>query len=108
MPVLNEIRHYELEPGVCVAQFHPAGGRIAVVAGTLWLTLEGEAADYWLQAGDSLVLAPRQRAWLSAERGNARFQVDRPVRTRPAAGAMRQTRLLPGLAAPVGSALRSR
>lgn len=103
MPALNEIRHYELEPGVCVAQRHPARSRITVIAGTLWLTIAGETADYWLQAGDSLDLAPRQCAWLSAERGNARFQVDRAVRIRPAAGEMRQTGTrLPSLAAQAG------
>jgi hypothetical protein len=80
MPAFNEIRHYELDSGVCVAHRNPTASRITVASGTLWLTLEGDAADYWLQTGDSLTIAPRQRLWLSAETDAARFGITRALR----------------------------
>ena len=79
MPAFNEIRHYELDAGVCVAHLNRSGSRITVAAGALWLTREGEAADYWLRAGDSLVIAPKQRIWLSAEADTARFHIKREL-----------------------------
>jgi len=87
MPAFNEIRHYELDPGVCVAHRNRSSSRITVAAGTIWLTLDGEAADYWLRAGDSLTIAPKQRIWLSAETHTARFRIDRELRPIPPAAA---------------------
>lgn len=79
MPAFNEIRHYELDPGVCVAHRNRSGSRIAVAAGTLWLTLEGEAVDHWLRPGDNLEVAPGQRIWLSTEADTVRFRITRAL-----------------------------
>jgi hypothetical protein len=97
MPSLNEIRHYELDPGVCVAHRNRSSSRIILAAGTLWLTLEGTAADYWLRPGDSLAIAPGQRIWLSAETHTARFRITRELRpTLSSTGKIRQTGRLAG------------
>jgi quercetin dioxygenase-like cupin family protein len=71
---MREIRHFELAHG------EPATGWdvtrpliLNVTAGKLWLTIEGDSEDYWLAAGDSFELPRAARAWVSAERGGARF-----------------------------------
>jgi quercetin dioxygenase-like cupin family protein len=43
-----------------------------VLAGEVWLTLEGDAEDYWLAPGQSFNLPRDAVAWLSAGRHGAR------------------------------------
>ena len=45
------------------------------VSGAIWLTIEGESEDIWLQAGERIGLKAGQRVWLSAEHDRARFTV---------------------------------
>lgn len=64
---MHLIEHYELRtPRVVTVQL-TAGSDIRVVSGRLWLTLEGDLADVWLQAGDVWTLPVKGRLWLSAE-----------------------------------------
>jgi quercetin dioxygenase-like cupin family protein len=107
MPAFNEIRHFELDPGVCVAHRNQHASRITVASGTLWVTLEGDAVDYWLRAGDSLMIAPQQRLWLSAETDAARFGIARALRpVLSVAAKVRQTGgLLPHLTGTVAGLL---
>lgn len=37
---------------------------LTVRAGHAWVTVERDAADYWLAPGDALPLAPGERAWI--------------------------------------------
>ena len=46
--------------GVRVAQ----AGVLTVRVGCVWLTVERDAADYWLAPGDALPLAAGERAWV--------------------------------------------
>jgi len=46
--------------GVRVAQ----AGVLTVRVGCVWLTVERDAADYWLAPGDALPLAAGERAWI--------------------------------------------
>ena len=43
----------ELSSGVIAAP-----GDLRVLAGCVWLTIEGDAQDYWLHAGESLPIPP--------------------------------------------------
>ena len=54
-----------------------AGACIRVRAGRLWLTVEGQANDVWLGAGESWSAAQAANVWLSGE-PVAQFAVLRP------------------------------
>ena len=73
---MDELRTFELGPQ------HTAQaltlGRIATlcaISGPIWITVEGEADDIWLQAGERIDVAAGKRVWLSAEHDHARFTV---------------------------------
>lgn len=64
---MHLIENYELRtPGVLAFQLQ-AYSEVRVVAGRLWLTLEGFPEDVWLQAGEAWTLPANGRLWLSAE-----------------------------------------
>lgn len=66
---MYQIDNFELSTSRVVA-FHPkAGCVIRVTAGRLWLTVQGQPHDVWLQAGESWAVPPGANAvlWLSAE-----------------------------------------
>ncbi|MGN6232883.1 MAG: DUF2917 domain-containing protein [Trinickia sp.] len=48
---------------------------VEVARGTLWLTIEGDAEDYWLDAGESFLLPAGARAWIGSGRGDVRLIV---------------------------------
>lgn len=48
---------------------------LCAVSGAIWLTIEGDSEDIWLQAGGRIGLKAGQRVWLSAEHDRARFTV---------------------------------
>jgi quercetin dioxygenase-like cupin family protein len=48
---------------------------VEVAQGTLWLTVEGDAEDYWLEAGQSFLLPAGSRAWVGSGRGDVRLIV---------------------------------
>jgi hypothetical protein len=50
--------------------------RITTLSGKLWITLRGEAQDYILKCGESLVLRP-QRLTLVEGLSEARFRITR-------------------------------
>jgi Protein of unknown function (DUF2917) len=50
--------------------------RIRCRAGVLWVTLEGNGRDFFLQPGESLVCAARCTALLEARSSTARFTTD--------------------------------
>jgi quercetin dioxygenase-like cupin family protein len=55
---------------------------LAVESGQVWATRLGDAADYWLRPGESLMLEPGQTLWLSAEHGeSARIVISLTPRT---------------------------
>ncbi|PTB17151.1 hypothetical protein C9I57_29895 [Trinickia symbiotica] len=73
---MREIREFEMEhdePATAWRIVRPLV--VTVTTGQLWLTLEHDAEDYWLEAGQSFVLPAGTRAWVSAGRDGARVNV---------------------------------
>jgi hypothetical protein len=73
------IEHYELASPRAVALYLGTGSTIRVSSGRLWLTVQGQPQDVWLQAGEGFTLGSAGTAWLSAEPA-AQFQVAWSVR----------------------------
>ncbi|VWD63986.1 hypothetical protein BLA39750_07817 [Burkholderia lata] len=46
---------------------------LEVADGEVWVTIEGWHDDHWLGVGDSLMLTPGMRVWVSAESRSATF-----------------------------------
>ncbi|VWD08326.1 hypothetical protein BLA50215_03063 [Burkholderia lata] len=46
---------------------------LEVADGEAWVTIEGRPDDHWLGAGDSLMLTPGMRIWVSAGAQGATF-----------------------------------
>jgi Protein of unknown function (DUF2917) len=73
---MDELRTFELgAPRTAQALVLVQDAALCAVNGPIWLTIEGEADDIWLQAGERIGLKAGQRAWLSAEHDCARFTV---------------------------------
>lgn len=71
---MREIRIFELEHGEPAETWRLAQAmQLHVSEGELWLTLGGDAGDYWLRSGESIRLAAGARVYLSAGREGARF-----------------------------------
>jgi hypothetical protein len=71
---MREIRTFELEHGEPAAALHAAQPLVLEVrAGQIWLTVEGDATDYWLAAGELFALPRGSRAWVSSGCAGARF-----------------------------------
>jgi hypothetical protein len=43
--------------------------------GRVWMTIEGDGEDYWLEPGEALPLAPGERARIGGWREAVRFEV---------------------------------
>ncbi|MBP0591312.1 DUF2917 domain-containing protein [Paraburkholderia sp. LEh10] len=73
---MREIRTFELEHGEPASAWRVAQPlTVNVLAGELWLTVEGDAEDYWLAAGESFELKRGAIAWLSAGQDGARLSL---------------------------------
>jgi quercetin dioxygenase-like cupin family protein len=73
---MREIRTFELEHGEPASAWRVAQPlAVNVLAGELWLTVEGDAEDYWLAAGESFELKRGVVAWLSAGRDGVRLSL---------------------------------
>lgn len=73
---MREIRIYELEhdePAQAWRLAQPLA--LHVTEGELWLTIDGDAGDYWLRVGESIALPARARLWVSAGRAGVRFML---------------------------------
>lgn len=71
---MREVRVFELEHGEPAAAWRAARpSNFKVVAGEVWLTIEGDSEDHWLATGESIELPRRAVAWISAGRTGARF-----------------------------------
>jgi quercetin dioxygenase-like cupin family protein len=71
---MREVRIFELEHDEPASAWRVAQPSIfKVIAGEIWLTVEGDSEDHWLQAGESIELPGRAVAWISASQSGARF-----------------------------------
>ena len=79
---MHQIENFELSISRVVAFQAKAGCVIRVTAGRLWLTLQGQPDDVWLQAGESWsVPGANAVLWLSAE-PSASFQMAHAIAPR--------------------------
>lgn len=98
---MREIRTFEMEHDEPAIAWRIARSLVVTVtAGQLWLTIEHDAEDYWLNAGQSFALPAGTRAWISAGREGARVDVSsaNPARI-DWAGASTRATLMQSLAA---------
>ncbi|MCG5072970.1 DUF2917 domain-containing protein [Paraburkholderia tagetis] len=73
---MREIRIFELEHGEPAETWRLAQAmQLHVSEGELWLTLGGDAGDYWLRTGESIRLPAGARVYLSTGREGARFML---------------------------------
>jgi hypothetical protein len=71
---MREIRIFELEHGEPVETWRLAQAmQLHVSEGELWLTIAGDAGDYWLRAGESIDLIAGVCVHVSAGGEGARF-----------------------------------
>jgi quercetin dioxygenase-like cupin family protein len=84
---MREIRIFEMEQNEPAAAWRVERAVVLkVISGEIWLTLHGDAEDYWLRAGESYELPRGALARLSAGRERARVAVaDSQCRTLPPA-----------------------
>ncbi|WP_321847076.1 DUF2917 domain-containing protein [Paraburkholderia bannensis] len=106
---MREIRIFELEHGEPAETWRLAQAmQLHVSEGELWLTIGGDANDYWLRAGESIDLMAGAQVCVSAGNDGARFVLALGGATaRAAAGLHRHDGAL-GFAARVALALRLR
>ena len=92
---MREIRTFELDHGEPATAWRVTQAlTLQVMAGEVWLTVQGDLRDYWLSAGETFELSRGERAWVSAGPGGARlalaFASDaRTAQDRPPANASR-------------------
>lgn len=68
---MKHVQRYVLDPGVASPLSPRTPILLRVDSGLLWLTVENDQRDYWLQSGQTLTLEAGVRAWLSADRASA-------------------------------------
>lgn len=104
---MREIRIFELEHGEPAETWRLAEAlQLHVSEGELWLTIGGDAGDYWLRAGESMELAAGARVCLSAGREGARFVLALGGASAHAATGLHRQRVGTGLVGWVAQALR--
>lgn len=73
---MREIRTFEMRHDEAATAWRVADPLIVEAAhGTLWLTIEGDAEDYWLQPGQTFLLPAGVRAWIGSGQGDVRITV---------------------------------
>ncbi|HTJ95436.1 MAG TPA: DUF2917 domain-containing protein [Pararobbsia sp.] len=73
---MDELRTFELdETHIAQALTLGRAATISAVSGPIWVTIEGEADDIWLCAGQRIKVPAGRRVWLSADHEGARFTV---------------------------------
>jgi quercetin dioxygenase-like cupin family protein len=71
---MREIRTFELDHGEPATAWRVTQAlTLQVMAGEVWLTVQGDLRDYWLSAGETFELNRGERAWVSAGPGGARL-----------------------------------
>lgn len=106
---MREIRIFELENGEPAETWRLAQAmQLHVSEGELWLTIGGDANDYWLRAGESVELLAGARVCLSAGNDGARFVLALGGASAHAAAGLHRQRGASGFAGWVAQALRWR
>lgn len=88
---MRQIQQYLLDAGQAES-FRTSGHPrerllLSVERGVMWVTVDGDAADHWLRAGDTFEVKGARRLFLSAEGGPVHFEtVSVPTSTRTVRG----------------------
>ncbi len=73
---MREIRTYEMGYDEPATAWRVDRALVVEVAhGALWLTIEGDAQDYWLDPGQSFLLPAGVKAWVGSGRDDVRMTV---------------------------------
>jgi hypothetical protein len=71
---MREIRTFELDRrDAPTGWFIDRPQTLRVMRGQIWLTIEGETGDFWLDAGASVELKPYTTIWVSGVQDESRF-----------------------------------
>jgi len=73
---MREIRTFELDRRDAPTRwFIDRPQTLRVTRGQIWLTVEGDADDHWLDAGDSVELKPFATIWVSGSCDGSAFSL---------------------------------
>jgi hypothetical protein len=64
---MKTVQHFELDQNTASRHHADADCRIRVISGRVWLTVEGQAHDVWLDADAEHAFSKGSTVWLSAE-----------------------------------------
>ncbi|MDR5739083.1 MULTISPECIES: DUF2917 domain-containing protein [unclassified Caballeronia] len=71
---MREIRTFELDGRDAPTRWTSHRPQtLRVLRGQIWMTVEGEADDHWLKAGDAVELKPYSTIWVSGTCEGSRF-----------------------------------
>jgi hypothetical protein len=77
---------FHIDAGQAVSGVAGEARKLRVASGRVWLTVEGEAGDYWLGAGDSFTVPAGRLVVIEADKAASRIDVGGARRTSAAAG----------------------
>jgi hypothetical protein len=66
---------FSLAPRQLVSLMLEQSQTIRIACGRVWLTIEADVNDYWLSAGDTLVLVPGRHIVIEADKSFSRIDV---------------------------------
>lgn len=73
---MREIRTFELDRRDAPTRWSSHRPQtLRVLRGQIWMTVEGEADDHWLNAGDAIELKPYSTIWVSGACEGSRFSL---------------------------------
>jgi Protein of unknown function (DUF2917) len=73
---MREIRIFELDQADLPKRLLIGSpSKVSAMRERLWVTVEGQADDYWLAEGESLELPPHAVAWIGAEHDGGRLSI---------------------------------
>lgn len=73
---MREIRTFELDQADLATGIQIARPQtLRVCRGLLWVTVEGEAGDWWLSAGETMELPAGVTIWVSTDASGGRFDL---------------------------------
>jgi hypothetical protein len=64
---MKAVRHFELDQNTASRHHADTDCRIRVVSGRVWLTVEGQSHDVWLDANADHAINKGSAVWLGAE-----------------------------------------
>ncbi|WP_244829100.1 MULTISPECIES: DUF2917 domain-containing protein [unclassified Caballeronia] len=73
---MREIRTFELDGrDAPTSWFIDRPQTLRATRGQIWLTIEGDAGDFWLDAGECVELQPFSTIWVSGARDESAFSL---------------------------------